>query len=238
MFGLINKIKARVHDKKEAIKRQQFLEKRKAKYPNSSLADTCEVSDSDLGSSVVLYGNVRIRNCSLKNHIYICKNSSLNYVDIGNYCSIARNVRIGLPRHPTSEYFSTYPAFFSTTGSGCPETFIEKDLFTEVWKKTVVGHDVWIGQDVTIPGGVTLGTGCVVAAGSVVVKNVKPYAIVGGNPAKLIHYRFSESEIDVLLASKWWELPDSDLRNIVFESGDVDKFYSEICEVRLNKRST
>ena len=88
------------------------------------------------------------------------------------------------------------------------------DKFDDSPKFTEIGNDVWIGDDVIIPGGITIATGAIVAAGSVVVKDVAPYAVVGGNPAKQIGTRFEEEEVRYLLESKWWELPDEKIINL------------------------
>ncbi|MEO0356168.1 MAG: CatB-related O-acetyltransferase [Cyanobacteria bacterium P01_A01_bin.3] len=79
----------------------------------------------------------------------------------------------------------------------------------------VIENDVWIGERCTILSGVTIGSGSVVAAKSVVTKSVPPYAIVGGNPAKLIRFRFTDEIINQLLALKWWDLDDSVIDSIV-----------------------
>ncbi|WP_215401727.1 MULTISPECIES: CatB-related O-acetyltransferase [unclassified Leucobacter] len=74
-----------------------------------------------------------------------------------------------------------------------------------------IGHDVWIGANVTLSAGITIGTGAVIASGALVTKDVAPYEIVGGNPAKPIRKRFSDSMVEDLLASKWWEYEPSQL---------------------------
>ena len=94
--------------------------------------------------------------------------------------------------------------------------------------KTGIGNDVWIGSNVIIPGGIQIGTGAIVATGSVVVKDVPPYAIVGGNPAKIIRYRFSKEQIDVLLGSEWWNWPIEKIRQQVDEFSDIEKFQAGI----------
>jgi hypothetical protein len=91
---------------------------------------------------------------------------------------------------------------------------------------TIVGSDVWTMENCLILAGVKLGDGAFVAAGSVVTKDVPPYAIVGGNPAKLIRYRFSEEQIAALLEIRWWDWPEDKVRAAVpyLESEDVDEF--------------
>ncbi len=131
----------------------------------------------------------------------------LEHVDIGSYCSIGRDLRIISGNHDMNE-FSTYPfwAFnkktpfikFHSVGAA------EAELVTES-KHTMIGNDVWIGSFVSIIGGVTVGTGAVIGANSVVTKDVPPYAIVAGCPAKVIRYRFGEEKIKKLLNSEWWD---------------------------------
>jgi hypothetical protein len=91
---------------------------------------------------------------------------------------------------------------------------------------TVVGNDVWTTENCLIMSGVKIGDGAIVAAGSVVTRDVPPYAIVGGNPAKLIRFRFTEEQIAALLEIRWWDWPEDRVRAAVpyFESEDVDAF--------------
>jgi chloramphenicol O-acetyltransferase type B len=124
---------------------------------------------------------------------------------IGAFCSIGPGAVIGgLGKHPT-RWLTTHPAFYSTRmQSGI--TFAKENLYGEV-QETILGNDVWIGARATILNGITIGDGAIVAAGAVVAKNVEPYAIVGGVPAKLIRYRFDNEVIACLLDWKWWDLP-------------------------------
>lgn len=119
---------------------------------------------------------------------------------IGNYCSIASNVTILLGGEHKSEWISTYP--FQTIA-----IFDMKNNFNERKSKgnVEIKNDVWIGTNVTILSGVTIGNGAIIGAGSVVTKNVPDYAIVGGNPARIIRYRFEQEKIDTLLEIKWWD---------------------------------
>ncbi|TCB59732.1 CatB-related O-acetyltransferase [Acinetobacter terrae] len=94
--------------------------------------------------------------------------------------------------------------------------------------KTLIGHDVWIGNRVIIKSGVKVGTGAVIGAGSVVTKDIPDYAVVAGNPAKIIRYRFDEEMIYQLLASKWWELSEANLRKLSPYVDDPIKFLKEV----------
>ena len=121
---------------------------------------------------------------------------------IGRFCSIADNVSIGLATHPM-EWVSTSPAFYRGRDS------IPKDLasldYDPAPAETVIGNDVWIGAGVHIRPGVTVGNGAVIGMGSVVTRDVAPYTIVAGNPARVIRTRFPEELCRRLNASCWWD---------------------------------
>ena len=141
---------------------------------------------------------------------------------LGNYCSIARPVmRLNVNHYTTA--VTTHPAIFNPIFH-----YVEKDPRPRA--PITIGHDVWICSNVTIlPSVRSIGNGAVIGAGSVVTKDVPPYAIVGGVPAKVIKYRFTEEQIAVIEASKWWE--QKDLSGMVDALGSYDAF----CEY-LNKR--
>lgn len=138
---------------------------------------------------------------------YTFSYSVLKNTTIGRYCGIARDV-IVMGDHPTN-WLTTNSI---TYGGGGTETFTIPgnepykiyETF-EIRKHSTIGNDVWIGTGVKICGGINIGTGAIIGAGAVVTKDVPPYAIVAGVPAKLIRYRFDEKTIKALLQSQWWD---------------------------------
>jgi acetyltransferase-like isoleucine patch superfamily enzyme len=160
---------------------------------------------SFLGGFNVVFGQVSVSQSSVGSHTFIQRHSSVHMATIGRFCSIAPNVHIGLGQHPVDQV-STHPAFYATA-QPLARTFATRDSF-EPFAPVTIGHDVWIGQNVLVNGGVTIGTGAVIAAQAVVTKDVPPYAIVGGVPARVIRHRFSEAVVAQLTASVWWEQSD------------------------------
>lgn len=182
------------------------------------------VYDVRLGKNVVILERACLSNVCMGNFSYVGCDSMLGNVDVGNFCSIGPDVKIGLSRHPSRTFVSSYPAFYSNQNLGCPQSFRDDKIFDDSVPKTSIGNDVWIGSNVIIPGGVRIDTGAMVAAGSVVVNDVPPYAIVGGNPAKVIRLRFSDEQIEFLLASEWWNWPIDKISQNVEVFSDIEKF--------------
>lgn len=152
--------------------------------------------------------------------------------EIGAFCSIAWDVNIGTSHHPldwlTTHIFtySQRPELYSIK---VPKNNLKKfDCFTPV----KIGNDVWIGCDVTIMDGITIEDGAVIGAGSIVTKDVPPYAIVAGNPAKILRYRFDDVTIRELLELKWWELDDEVIAELPFD--DVNKCIKKLKSIRKN----
>ena len=166
----------------------------------------CSFSDGNrLHRSATLYG------CSLGVSTYTL--GTMIRCRVGHYCSIGRAQVGGQARHPTS-FLSTHPAFYSTqTDAGF--TFATLDGFDSAARETLVGSDVWIGHGAVVLEGREIGHGAVVAASAVVTRDVPPYAIVAGVPARVVQYRFEQDVIDALLEWRWWELPPDDLRRLV-----------------------
>ncbi len=143
---------------------------------------------------------------------YIGSDCFFSRTIVGKYCSLGNEIKIVLGKHPSSDWISTHPSFFSTSNQA-GFTFVSEQVYCELPicknsdKYLIIGNDVWIGSRATLLGGITIGDGAIIAAGAVVVNNVPPYAIVGGVPAKIIKYRFTQPFINQLLDFQWWNKP-------------------------------
>ena len=143
--------------------------------------------------------------------------------NIGRFCSIADHVRTNVGVHPiTSPFATTSPMYFSILKQN-GYTFANRIKFDEIKEPSTIGNDVWIGENVFFAGGLKIDDGAVVLAGAVVTKDVPPYAVVGGVPAKVIKYRYDEDTIRFLLALKWWNMDVEWLRSNWELLCDIDK---------------
>jgi acetyltransferase-like isoleucine patch superfamily enzyme len=136
--------------------------------------------------------------------------------DVGAFCSIAEHAVVGgLGRHPTDQV-SSHAAFYASRAHLAPQApLAASERFHSAVSRTRIGNDVWIAYQATVLNGVTIGDGAVVATGSIVTRDVPPYAIVAGVPAKVIRFRFADEALrEALIASRWWEWPEPALRLI------------------------
>lgn len=159
----------------------------------------------------------------------IC-NTNNNNLYIGNFCSIAGNVKVYLGGNHRTDWVSTFPFghtddlfFYGSMQEGHPISNGDVSI----------GNDVWIGENVTIMSGVNIGDGAVIANNSHVVKNVNPYSIIGGNPAKLIRHRFKPTQVDQLLKIKWWDWDDEKIKHFVplLSNDNIDNFIMNASEI-------
>lgn len=170
-------------------------------------------------------------NSSIGYASYVSDHSFIKNTVIGRYTCIANDVMTVAGNHPTS-FVSIHPAFYSLAQkpSYVKQSKFEdfKYLDSEKRVSIKIGNDVWIGARVTILEGISIGDGAVVAAGAIVTKDIPPYAIVGGIPAKVIKYRFNEEIIQKLLKLKWWEKDQEWIQNHADDFDDVKRLFSNV----------
>ena len=181
--------------------------------------------NSIFGQYVKLYKNSIVNKSKIGSMSYIGDRSRVSRTEIGKFCTIAPDVKIGLGNHPTC-LVSIHPAFYSTKKQS-PICFRDENHFEE-FQNITIGNDVWIGANSMILDGVKIGNGVIIGAGAVVTKNIPDYAIVGGVPAKVIKYRFKQEEIDFLLEYKWWDKDMEFLQKNASYFLDVDMFLNEM----------
>lgn len=192
---------------------------------------SCQLSADDLECEGM---NVFHKNVTFRGKIgygsYIGEGSRLNAV-IGRYCSISSDVKTISGTHPTYGFVSTHPAFFSTNKQAgftyVSENCFREDIFADdEMHLVIIGNDVWIGSNVLLLPGISIGDGAIIAAGAVVTKDIEPYSIVGGVPAKEIRKRCSEEKIKKLIQLKWWNWEEKTIAKKIELFWDIDKFLS------------
>jgi len=153
---------------------------------------------------------------------------------IGRFCSIADRVEILLGGDHRTDWATTFPfsAFRERWQTASPLNDYHRS-----GGDVTIGHDVWIGSQVMIMSGVTIGNGAVIGARAVVVKDVAPYEVVGGVPAKVIRSRFDPETIKALIETAWWDLPDEEISRIVplLQSNDIHALLREITTMRTDR---
>ena len=157
-----------------------------------------------LGKHVRVLHDVQIRkSATIGDYTYVEPYTTIISAQIGKYCSVGKCCQIGAWEHPIQNI---------TTSPEILRKIVKRgDLYNDLPAPSIIGNDVWIGSNAVIKGGVQVGNGAIVAAGAVVTKNIPPYAIVAGVPAKIIRYRFEEDVVNKLLDLKWWDWSVEDI---------------------------
>jgi virginiamycin A acetyltransferase len=179
------------------IKVKTFIKLRKKGVKLNWKAD---ISNSNIENGAIVSHHSSLVHSSIGKYSSIGRYSKVNFSEIGSFCSVSWDVTIGATNHPTT-HISTH-AFPYVPYAGY---FVNENTQKRVVTK--IGNDVWIGCNSVIVPGVKVGDGVIVGAGSVVTKDVPPYAIVAGVPAKIIRYRFDEKQREYLINLSWWDWP-------------------------------
>lgn len=186
---------------------------------------TARVRQATLGRYTEIGARTSFAESTLGDYSYVVNDSDVIYTTIGKFCSIAAHTRINPGNHPMQRASQSHFSYRSS--AYFPDAQDDADFFA--WRRSTpvtIGHDVWIGHGAVILPGRSIGTGAVVAGGAIVTKDVAPYAIVAGNPARPIRQRFPDAVARRLLALAWWDWDHAALRAALddFRSLPVEAF--------------
>ena len=186
----------------------------------SHIALFCILQEAVVDRTAAICSGVRFYRGKIGKYSYIGNNSFVSDTDIGNFTSISTDCYIGGTSHPT-DWVSTSPVFHKW------ENIMKKNFARhefEIFRRTTIGNDVWIGNRVMIKAGVNIADGAVIGMGSIVTKDIGPYEIWAGNPARMIRKRFDDETIAALEEMKWWNWNDEKIELSSGVMTDVSKF--------------
>jgi acetyltransferase-like isoleucine patch superfamily enzyme len=205
-----------------------LLKYRFSKY-NLQIDYLATAYNCSFGQRNTLHEKACLWNVILGNFTYIGENSRIARTKIGKYCSIGPNVLCGLGKHPSRDFVSIHPIFYSTQNPA-QITFSDANYFAE-YEPIEIGSDVWVGANAIILDGVKIGDGAIISAGTVVTGDVEPYSIIGGVPGRLIRFRFEAEEIKFLQEFKWWDRDEQWLRKNFKLFHDIKSFMRTCGEI-------
>ncbi|MBN2509695.1 MAG: hypothetical protein JXB03_05435 [Spirochaetales bacterium] len=181
------------------------------------------IKDSVIGEWTEIGEKTDIVESSIGDYSYCAGYNSIYYTELGKFCSIATYVRINPGNHPMERVIQHHCTYRRRQYGFCDSD--DTDFFQ--WRRDhhcAIGHDVWIGHGATVMAGVSIGTGAVIGAGAVVTKDIPPYAVAVGVPAKVLRYRFAEEQVQALLALAWWDWPREKMQESLEKLNDIGAF--------------
>ncbi len=191
---------------------------------HSTLRQGAYLIRTDLEGHNYIGKDAFLKNSLLGYGSYIQSGCDITDTDIGKYSSIGSGVKTVIGSHPTDKAVALHPAFNLTKDiTGLSYNTTDNDP-GELPARTRIGSDVWLGNDVRIMGGVSIGDGAIVGAGAIVTRDIPPYSINAGVPAKIIRYRFTGEQREKLLAIRWWEKDETWIRAHIDDFSDVEEF--------------
>lgn len=195
---------------------------------NALIDAAADVRDCELGRYTEVGARTKLLEVSLGDYSYVVNDSDIAYAQIGKFCSIASHVRINPGDHPMHRASQSH---FTYRASAYFEDEADDHAFFQ-WRRdraVSIGHDVWIGHGVIVLAGRSIGAGAVIGGGAVVTKDVPEYAVVVGNPARIVRQRFEDSVVAGLRALAWWDWPHEALQQALpdFQQLSADAFVSK-----------
>ncbi len=190
------------------------------------------LQNSKVDKKAAICSGVRFYRSEIGKYSYIGKNTFVTDCRIGSFTSISGNCYIGGTSHPTN-WVSTSPVFHKW------RNILHKNFALhefEIFKKTVIGNDVWIGEGCKIKAGITIGDGVVIGMGSIVTKDIKPYEVWAGNPAKFIKKRFPDGVDERIRITRWWGWEDERIQDYASFFNNPEKFLEKIKDYEKEKK--
>lgn len=203
-------------------------------HPKAKIYNGCNCENSILNAYSRLKTNVEFRDSILGDYSYVSSNSIVNMTEIGKFTSIGPGCYIGLWEHDTDVSTHSFYLYESSGEFVKGYSNYKKDKI-----KTFLGNDVWVGANVSIKKGVKIGNGAIIGSSAVITKDVEPFSIVVGNPAKLLKYRYSKEDIELMQKAAWWDLPREKLQQLIDDNlfHDFDVFKSKYLKTFSAKRN-
>ncbi|MGM4893775.1 chloramphenicol acetyltransferase [Tardiphaga sp. 839_C3_N1_4] len=198
---------------------------------------TAKLVDTKLGAYTEVGARTILNEVTMGDYSYVVNDGQITYTTIGKFCSIAAMIRINPGNHPMHR--ATQAHFTYRASAYFPGESDDADFFA--WRREhhcTIGHDVWLGHGAIVLPGRSIGTGSVIAAGAIVTKDVAPYTIVAGNPARPVRRRFSEAVEDGLMELAWWDWEHEMLRQALpdFRKLPVEDFLSKYKGVKAPRQ--